>query len=276
MEQYLRRNRLSEVLDGIGIRALLYGVALMWFVWLWGLGMPALLAGLALGTLMQLARSRRRRRSVQRREKALRCRLGAELMLEEMLLSGAGEAHRRAAQLLGQRWSLTTLESSEDGVLCRCGDEKLLITCLRIPPESEWGMGDLAAAQRAVRKCGADRGVMCVLGRTSARALVKAEQTPVPLRIIRRETLLALAGRMAPATDEQLVALGKRRRRPAGKESVIALILRRDKARRYYVYGLLMTVMYVLTGVRVYAVPGMLCLTMAVLCRSGFGGEEPL
>ena len=38
MEQYLRRNRLSELMDGLGVRALIYLLALMWFVWLRGPG----------------------------------------------------------------------------------------------------------------------------------------------------------------------------------------------------------------------------------------------
>lgn len=276
MEQYLRRNRLSEVMDGLGARALIYGAAVAWFLWLWGLGVPSLLAGLALGTLGQMARTRWRRRTVARREKALRCRLGAELMLEEMLLSEPKEAHFRAALLLLERWPVELQSVREEGALCRQGEETLLVMCLRMPPEGELGAGDLAAAQRAVKKCGAERGVLCVLGKTPPKALAKAEQTAIPLRIVGRETLLELAGRMSPATDEQLVALGKRRRKLASRGGVLRLIFRRDKARRYFAYGLVMTLLYVLTGVRVYAVPGMACLTMAVMCRTGRSGAEEL
>lgn len=276
MEQYLRRNRLSEVMDGVGMLALIYGAAILWFWRLWGLGVPSLLAGLALGTLGQMARSRWRRRSVARRERALRRRLGAELMLEDMLLSEAAEAHGCAVRLLMERWPIRVESVTDDGALCRQGRERLLVICLRMPPEGELGAGDLAAAQRAVRKCAADRGVLCVLGKTSPKALAWAEQTAVPLRIIRRETLMELAGRVSPATDEQLIALGKRRRKPAARGGALQLIFRRDKARRYYVYGLTMTLLYVLTGVRVYAVPGLACLTMAVMCCAGRRSDEPL
>lgn len=276
MEQYLRRNRLSEIMDGIGALALIYGAALMWFVWLWGLGAPSLLAGAALGLLGQMARAQWRRRSLVRRERAMRCRLGAELMLEEMLLSEPREAHFRAALLLAEKWPIAMETVKEEGVICRQGEETLLVMCMRMPPEGETSAGDLAAAQRAVKKCRADRGVICALGRTQPKILAQAEQTPVPLRIVRRETLMELAGRMSPATDEQLVALGKRRRKPADRGGVLMLIFRRDKARRYFTYGLTMTLLYVLTGVRVYAVPGMTCLAMSVLCMVGRGGEELL
>lgn len=277
MEQYLRRNRLSELLDGLGVRALIYGASVLLFAWLWGSGMPALLAGVALGTLGQLARTKWRRRTVARRERALRSRLGAELLLEELLLSEARGAHARVAALLQERWPVEIGEVREEGVLCRQGQETLLVQCLRVPAESELSAGDLAAAQRAVRKCAADRGVLCTLGKTSPKALARAEKAVVPLRIISRETLMTLAGRAAPATDEQLIALGRRRRRIAERGSVLRLVFRRDKARRYFGYGLMMLLMYVCSGVRVYAVPGMTCLTMAVMCRTGHAAaDEPL
>lgn len=276
MEQYLRRNRLSGVMDGIGMGVAVYGAALMGMVWLWGMTAPALLAGLALGTIMQVLRLRWRRRSLVRREMALRRRLGAELLLEDLLLSQAAQAHLRTAQLLQMRWPVRILEAGEEGVICLQGEERLLVMCLRTPPESDLSSGDLAAAQRAARRCGADRAILCTLGRTSPRALARAEQTAIPLRVIRRDTLLALAARAAPATDEQLIALGRRRRKPAGQGGALALIFRRDKAGRYFGYGLMMTLMYVATGVRVYAVPGLVCLTMAVLCRTGKAGCEGL
>ena len=54
---------------------------------------------------------------------------------------------------------------------------------------------------------------------------------------------------------------------------VTALIFRRDKAKRYYLYGLGMLLLYVPTGLRLYAVPGMACLTMAVMCMRRQEGD---
>ncbi len=275
MEAYLRHNRLSELMDSLGARALIYLLATLWFVYLWGLGWPALLAGLALGTLGVMARARLRQRSVARREKALRRRLGGELMLEEMLLSGAKEAHFRAALLLGERWPLVMCQANETGVVCRQGEETLLVMCLRMPPEGELSVGDLMACQRALRAEKADRGVACVLGRVSPKVAARAEQLAVPLRIIRRETLLDIAGRLCPATDAQLVALGQRRRRTA-RGSLLSVILQRQKAKRYFLYGVTLLILYILTGGGLYAVPGAVCLTMAVLCRTDRGAEEAL
>lgn len=276
MERYLRRNRLSETLDGLGVCALLYLLAVLWFTWLWGLSTPSLLAGAALGTLLWTGRLQWRKRTVARREKALRSRLGAELMLEAMLLAEPKEAHFRAALLLAERWPVTMQSVKEEGVLCRQGKETLLIQCVRMPEDGELSVGDLLSAQRAVKRLGADRAVLCPLGKVSPKAAARAEAALVPLRIIRRETLLALAGQYAPATDEQLIELGKRKRRPTGQGSIARLVFRRDKARRYHLYGQLMLILYILTGVRLYAVPGMVCLTMAVMCRWGRPGAETL
>lgn len=275
MEQYLRRKRLAAWADGLGVAAAIYFLAALCFVWLWGLGPPALLAGAGLGTMMMMARSCLRRSRVARREQALRSRLGAEMLLEDMLLEEADVANRTAAELLASRWPLGQREETAEGVLCRQGEEKLLILYLRMAAEAALSQGDLIAAQRAVRREGADRGIVCVPGRTPPQILARAEETAVPLRIIRRETLLALAGKMYPATDAQLVALGQRRRNLA-RGGVLALVFRRDKARRYHAYGLMMTLLYLLAGLRIYAVAGLTCLTMAVMCCVGRSGGEAL
>ncbi len=276
MERYLRRNRLAEFLDGVGVRALLALLSVMTFAALWGLGMPALLAGAALSLLLMMARTRWRRSRVAGREKALRSRIGAEMLLEELLLSEADEAHARAAKLLMSRWPLRIEQTDGSGTLCRQGDERLLIQYLRMLPEGEAGVGDLLSAQRTAMKRNADRIVLCVPGRVSAKTIVRAEEMPLPVRFIRRETLLTLAGRASPATDEQLVTLGQRKRRISTQGGLSMLLFRRDKARRYFFYGLMMLLLYVVTGVRLYAVPGMVCLTMAVISESGERGEKTL
>ena len=275
MEQYLRRNRLAALADGLGALAAIYAGAALWFVWLWGLGAPALLAGAALGTLLAMARACLRSRLLHRRERALRSRLGAELLLEELLLAEAQEAHRRAAELLNARWPLAVKRTTAEGALCRYGEEALLIRFLRMPQEGALSEGELLAAQRAARGAGADRCVLCVPGKTPPAILAKAERTVTPIRVIGRGTLMELAGRLHPATDEQLVALGRRKRRVT-RGGILALVFRRDKARRYFAYGLAMTLMYLLLGVRVYAVAGMVCLTMATLCRTGRTEDEAL
>ena len=276
MERYLRRNRLSELLDALGVAALLYALGLVWFTWLWGLNSASLIAGAALGTLLWTGRREWRRHTVVRREKTLRSRLGAELMLEELRMADPKDAHLRTALLLSERWPLVLGAATEEGALCRQGEETLLIQCIRMPEDGELSMGDLLAAQRAARRAKADRGILCPLGKAPPKLRARAEAALVPLRIIPSGVLLDIAGRLAPATDAQLVDLGKRRRRMAGQGSLLRQALRPEKAMRYYLYGLGMLLLYVLTDLRLYAVPGMSCLTLAVMCRRKCRTQELL
>ena len=272
MQNYLRRARLSTVADGVGLRALLLALGIGWFVYLWGLGVPALLAGISLGLMGQLALRHLRRRTVDRREQALRCRLGGEMLLEDMLLAPAKQAHFQCAMLLGARYPLTLERVTEDGVICRSGEETLLVSCVALPEQGDAGMGHVLTIQRACRKHGIRRGVACVTGRVSPKVEAWAAEGTVPVRIIRRGTLLQLAGIMSPATDEQLIELGKRRKRPAAAGGGI---LRRDKAKKYMVYGVGLMLMYVVTGLKYYPIPGAMCLVLAVLSRL-WPGEEKL
>ena len=122
METGFKRNLLAELLDSVGRGVLLMALGIGWFVFLWGLNLPALLAGIALGTLLLLLRRLYRQTTLVRRETALRCRIGGELLLEKMLLSEAKEAHFQAALLLEEKWPLRMQRITADGALC--GQEK--------------------------------------------------------------------------------------------------------------------------------------------------------
>ncbi len=267
MERYLRRKRLGSVLDEMGLRALIALGTVMWFVWLWGLGMPALLAGLALGLMGQMALTRWRRRAVEKRERALRRQLGGEMLLEDMLLQPPRRAHFQAAMLLGQRYPLRMERVTEEGMLCQSGEERLLVSCLRKPPEREAAPEDLLAFQRAARAHGVRRRVLCLTCQCSAAARAWAETSAIPVRIISRETMLTLAGQASPATDAQLIALGRRRNRPVPGGTVLRTILERGKAGRYMFYGTAMVVLYILTGLKWYPLPGLALVLLAVTSR---------
>lgn len=234
METGFGRNLLAELLDSVGRGVLLMALGIGWFVFLWGLNLPALLAGIALGTL-----------------------------------------------LLEEKWPLRMQRITADGALCRQekpsgGAETLLVQCVRMPPEGELSIGQLVEAHRAMQRQQANRVVLCVLGKAPPRVIARAEQMPTPIRVIRRETLLALAGRLSPATDAQLVALGQRKRRTPQRGSLLSIMTQREKAPRYWGYGLFMLILYILTGSAWYAMPGTVCLTLSVVCRSGQAEEARL
>ena len=273
MEGYLRRRKLGAFMDDLGLRTLIALAAWGWFMWLWGVGMPAFAAGLGLGGLGQLALSLYRRHTVGRREKALRQALGGEMLMEEMLLRPARQAHLQSAILLAQRYPLTLEKAEDEGMLCRSEGALVLVSCLRRASESEATREDVLACQRAARKHLAQKSVVCLTCRCPAAVRAFAERCSIPVRLISRETMLALAGQASPATDEQLVALGKRKNRPGRIAVLRRTVLNRDKAGRYLFYGTGMLIVYILTGAVWYLLPG---LTLSVLAScSRYEGRRP-
>lgn len=276
MERYLHRSRLGSMMDDLGLRSVIALGAMVWFCVLWGIGMPALLAGGALGTLGQMALTRYRLYSVGRREMQLRERLGGEMLLEDMVLSSARQAHMRAAMLLAMKYPLTILSVEEDGALCRSGGELLMVHCVRRSEGDEATAEDALRVQRACRRHLAERGVLCLPCREGQRLMAAVDKSAVPLRIIPRATLLTLAGRASPATDEQLVALGKRRDRPTPGRQLWATALHRDRAGRYMFYAMALLTIYILTGIRWYPLPGLLLALLGAISHYHAGREEPL
>ncbi len=281
METGFKRNLLAELLDSVGRGVLLMALGIGWFVFLWGLNLPALLAGIALGTLLLLLRRLYRQTTLARRETALplphrwRTAAGENAAFggEGSPLSGGAAAGGKVAAPdaahYGRRRAVQTGKPSG-------GAETLLVQCVRMPPEGELSIGQLVEAHRAMQRQQANRVILCVLGKAPPRVIARAEQMPTPIRVIRRETLLALAGRLSPATDAQLVALGQRKRRTPQRGSLLSIMTQREKAPRYWGYGLFMLILYILTGSAWYAMPGTVCLTLSVVCRSGQAEEARL
>ncbi len=280
MEAYLRKNRLGKWLDGVGLRLMMYLLAILWFMHLWGIGAPALLAGLALGTLGQMLLASVRQRRLLKRETSLRIRLGGEMYLEEMLLSSAEQAHRMAAELLAQRYPLTLQQVTEDGALCRLitsrGEETVLVMCLRQTSQSDMSPGDAASCLRAVRKTGAQRGVVCPLGKIPGKTATYTEKAAIPLRLIPRQQLEQLAGRAHPATDEQLVALGQRKHQILHGIPLKNGLMKQEKAPRYMGYGTALMLFYLVSGSGWSLLMGAVCLLLGVGSLLTPAGDEEL
>ena len=265
MQEYLRRSRLSVLLDGLGFHFLTFSLSLAWFVLLWGLRLSSLTAGCALYVLVLLIRLKTRDGRLKRKEKQLRARIGGEMALERLTLCPRDQANFEIAMLLSLRLPLTLLRSGEEGTLCAYHEEKLLIAFQQAPEGETIGAGQVLALQKSVRQSGAQRGVLCVPCGISQSARDQA-QGAVPVSFLSRDKLLSLFGRVNPATDQQLVALGKRRRQRR-TVSLLRVALNRSRARRYLCYGTLLLLLYQLTHLLYYALPGLICVCLAAACR---------
>ena len=265
MQDYLQRSRLGQAMDSIGFHVITLILSNFWFILLWGLRVPAFVAGAALYVMIVILRKKARDDHVTRKEKQLRATIGGELALERLLLTEPVKAHFEIAMLLSLRQPLTLIQAAEKGVLCAWKGKKWIVSFLQSPQESGVSPGDVLALQREIRLLNADRGLLCVCGKVSPEARRQAERDP-RVYFLSRKKLIAMLGGANPATDAQLVALGRRRKK-AAPGHWLRLILASSRAKRYACYGTLLLGMYQWNHVLYYGLPGLICVFLAAACR---------
>lgn len=273
MQEYLRRGRFAAAMDDLGFHFLALIFSLGWFSLLWGLRLPAVTAGLALYGLILLFRRKTRDDRLKRKEKKLRERLGGEMALERLLMLSPAQAHFETAMLLSLQKPMELLRTGKEGVLCLRQEEKTLISFLQLPLSSSVSAEHVLSLQRCAQALGAARGLLCAPCPVSDKAFEQAESL-LPVSFLQRDALIRLFGRFGPATDSQLVALGKRRKKNAAPRLLRAVFFRK-RARKYAWYGALLLGMYLLTNHMIYALPGLLCVGLAAACRCVHGNEAP-
>lgn len=273
MQDFLQKSPVRELMDELGFLLLSGALSIVWFIFLWGVTLPSLLSGAALWALVLLLRRKSRDGRLRRREAALRRAIGGELALEELLLLPPAEAHGKAAALLEKRCHLTILHPADGGVLCSLRGETVLLSFCQLPVSCAVDARQVLVLQRAVRTAQARRGILCAPCEITPAATAQAGGE-IPVTFLGRDALISLFGSERPATDRQLVALGKRRKR---HPSVwLPMILNPRRALRYLGYGALLIAMHLLTGLAYYAVPGAICLLLSAACRCLQPREEIL
>ena len=265
MQDYLHHSRLGSILDGIGFHFLAMSVSFLWFLLLWGLRLSSALAGLALYGMILLLRRKVRDDHLARREKQMRAAIGGELALERLLLTQKERAHFETAMLLSMAHPLVLLQTGEEGVLCDLKGQKVLIAFLQRPASAAAEAEHVLTMQQDIQSLRADRGLLCAPCGISAKAREQAQSQP-PVSFLSREELIALFGCANPATDAQLVALGRRKKAPRPFR-LMRMVLDRSRAKRYACYGALLLIMHQFTGFFFYAPAGLLCLGLAAACR---------
>lgn len=260
------KTQFAARMDRWGLRTALLLLSLLWFIGLWGLTLPALLASLALWlmvcTLLRLGQSK----TTAQREAALRRRLGGEIALEEILTMPRRKSHFQAVLWLSGGYpELSMVRVSEQGVWCRYHNETLLVALIPVHPSEKTGCGPLIDLQRHLNM--SERAVALLTAPVSKEAQQYAAQAQPSIRLISRETLQRLAGACCPATDEQLARLGKRRHQKADRQAWLRHILSPHRTRRYLYYGLGLLALYGLTRLPYYPVPGVILLCLALLSK---------
>ncbi len=276
MQQYLEKTRLGGTLDSLGLRLLILSCCVLWFVFLWGVTLAALLAGVAFFLLVSLAIRLGKRKTVARREQALRERIGGEMALDALPLTPPRQAHFQASLWLTLAHPLRLERITEDGVLCRLEGEMVLVRCLNRHQSIPVSAQDIVEAQRACLSHNAVRCVLCTASSLNSAAQTQLGLAEPPVKVVGKERLIRLAGAASPATDEQLVALGARKKRHVDISIWLNHILAPHRSRRYFWYGMGLLLLYYITRLPYYPVPGVLCLSLALLSKIRHAKEDTI
>ncbi len=267
MQQYMEKTRLGGTLDALGLRLLIIIFCILWFIWLWGVTLPAIVAGIAFSALVGLAIRLGKKRTVTRREQELRQRIGGEIAVEELPLSPERQTHFQAALWLTLAHPLRMERITNDGVLCRLEEELVLVRCISRHSSVPVTVQDVIEGQRACILHRAQKCVLCTTSPLQGAIHTYIGQTNPPVKVVSRDRMIRLAGIAAPATDAQLVALGSRKRRQADWRTWLNHILSPHRSRRYLLYGMGLLAMYLITRLAYYPVPAAICLSLSVLSK---------
>lgn len=268
MEKHRQKTALAACSDHLLRWLLAAGLGVGWFVFLWGLSLPALAAGLALGGLIWLLARMLGKKRMDRREASLRRRIGGELALDRLLLLPPRHAAFQAALWLAPKAPVEMQRTVEWGVVGSLQGRRALIRLIAQHPSMEVTVQQVIDVVKEMRAHQTEKCFLCLTASPSREAAAYAEETGPDLRVVRREELISLAGACSPATDEDLRSLRARGKKRRSLREWLAVILHPGRAKRYFWYGAGLSALALLTGQGFYPLPAILCLLLFAGCKA--------
>ena len=262
MEKYKQKTSLASASDHFLRMLLAVGAGVMWFVWLWGLSLSSLSAGVALGGLFWLCLRQLGKKQVRKRETEMRCMIGGEMALDRLLMLPDRHAAFQAALWISPKAPVEMQRTVEHGVTGTLRGKNVLVWLIARHKSTEIGVQEVVEAVRAAKDHDAARLFLCVTAPVSKAGRQFAEASDTDVRIVTREELLYLAGACNPATDDDLLRLKPRK---SGKRTLrqwMGLILHPARRKRYLWYGIGLAVLSLLTRQPFYPLPAALCLLL--------------
>lgn len=267
MQKYRPKTMLAELSDRLLRLMITSGIGVIWFVMLWGVTLPALTAGFALGGLLWLCLRQFCKRSTQKRELQMRRIIGGELALERLLLQPPHRAAFQAALWISPRFPVILEQTVDWGVTGMLRGQKVLIHLIAQHEKQLISVQQMVDALRETRKREARRCLLCLTAPATKDALSYAAAADPPICIISRDDLIELAGICTPATDEDLRKLSQRNQKRHSTQEWLAVILDAHRARRYLWYGIGLSLLAFFTRLPVYPFPAAVCLGLFLACR---------
>lgn len=272
MQKYNPKSLPATIADHI-LRLILCCLAgLVWYIWLWGVCLTALISGIAFGGLIWLCARRFEQMSTMKREKQMRRLIGGELELSRLLLLSPKQAGFQAAAWLSVRFPFVMQRTIDWGVMGTLAEIPTLIYLIAQHETLTVNAQQIVEVIRAMKTQKAQRCLLCITSPLSKEAAACARQYPETLRIVSRNELIDLAGLCSPATDEQLSQLHKNKKARRSKSEWLQIILQPERARRYFWFGVTLGVMAVLTKQNAYPLPAAVCLLLAGLAKLNASG----
>ena len=175
MERYRPKTALASAADHL-LRLLIAWLAgVGWFVALWGLSLPALTAGTALGGLFWLCARLLGKKRMQKKETALRRTLGGELALEKLLLLSETEAITQCIHWLQSRTNLQITEPMSKGGLGTWDGASVLFRLFAQHPGTEITSQQVSEVIREAMQVKTQRLLLCTTAPLSQAAMRVAE-----------------------------------------------------------------------------------------------------
>lgn len=262
MSPFDRKNKIAAALDRLALHALLLLLCVGYFFFLWRSGTASLLAGGALFALVCLTFMLLERRTLARRERMLRERVGGMIALQELILLPSGRACETVRTLLCDTLGADAL----DGSRMRYENETWLVRCAQCLQGSSASEGDVLCAHRARIEQNADKCALVSTAGFSPAAVRAAEWMDPPVRLITGRQLAMLFGRLHPATDEEIAQHLSRSKKPFSWQRIRALALAPAKLRRHLLCALLLLLLYFMTKSPWALVACALSFALALLC----------
>ena len=262
MSPFDLKNRLATALDRLALRVMLLVMCVLYFYLLWRRGLPSLMAGIALFFLLLLSLSLLEQRTLKQRDRSLRERIGGMIALDELMLLPGASACEAVCRLLCDALDARPLGTAQ----MQYAGERWLVRCSQCLQGSNAGEGDVLAAHRARVEAGVDRCALVSTGGFTPAALRAAEWVDPPVRLISGRQLALIAGRLHPATDEEIARHARRRRTPFSWRRIRALALSPAKLPRYLLCAFLLLMFYFLYGSPFILFSCLLAYVLAILC----------
>jgi len=238
-----------------------------WFVFLWGLSLPALFAGIALGGLIWLCARQFGKRITQKREEQMRRMIGGELALSQLLLRPPRHAAFQAALWIAPRFPVVMHKAVDWGVTGTLDEKNVLVRLIAQHESLPVNVQQVVECAREMAQRQTEKCILCLTAPASTEALKYAAAHDPPITIVSRDELIELAGFCHPATDEDLRNMGRKQKTRRSPQEWLAVILDASRARRYFWYGMGLSALAVLTGLHVYPLPAFTCFVLYAGCK---------